>query len=276
VNPSGGYNIGYVVDGEWLAYTVSVPRTGTYTVSARVASWADGRSLALLLDGGSTPLATIAVPNNRCEGWRTVPVTVTLPSGTHRLVVRFGGDKQILDRIEVADGALPPTTVPTTVRTTVPTTVATTPTVPPGPVLLPGRIEAENYLPGGDGVGYHDTTPGNQGGAYRQDGVDIAWVPSIGSHAVTQIRSGEWLEYAVQAPGDRDYQLSFRVSSPTGGQFFEMRVDGRSEVTVMVPRTGSFDAYTSISTSIRLSRGEHRVRLVFYGDGQNLDSFSLS
>ncbi len=66
------------------------------------------------------------------------------------------------------------------------------------------------------------------------------------------------------------------MSSPTGGQFFEMRVDDRSEVTVMVPRTGSFDAYTTISTSIRLSRGEHRVRIVFYGDGQNFDSFTLS
>ena len=32
---------------------------------------------------------------------------------------------------------------------------------------VPGRIEAEDYDNGGEGVAYHDTTPGNTGGAYR-------------------------------------------------------------------------------------------------------------
>ncbi len=276
VNPSGGYNVGYVVDGEWLAYTLAVPSAGTYTVSASVASWADGRSIALLLDSSSTPLASLAVPNNLCQGWRTVSARVTLPAGSHRLKLRFGGDKQILDRITIGAGTAP-TTVPTTAVITTPTKTPTpTPTAPAGAVQLPARIEAEDYLPGLDGVGYHDTTPGNQGGAYRQDGVDIVFVPSIASHAVTQIRSGEWLEYSVNAPEERDYPLAFRVSSPTGGQFFEMKVDDRSEVTVMVPRTGSYDTYTTISTSVRLTRGLHRIRIVFYGDGQNIDALTLS
>ena len=45
---------------------------------------------------------------------------------------------------------------------------------PPGPVTIPGRIEAEDYKFGGEGVGYHDTTAGNTGGDYRSDDVDIA------------------------------------------------------------------------------------------------------
>lgn len=204
VNPSGGYNIGYVVDGEWLAYTLAVPSAGTYTVSCTVASWADGRSLALSLDG--TSLGTLAVPNNLCNGWRTVSTRVTLPAGDHRLQVRFGGDKQILDRITVAAVATPTTTVPTTKPTTVPTTV---PATPGGTVRLPATIQAENYATGGEGAGYHDSTTGNQGGAYRNDGVDIAYAPSIGSYVVTQIRSGEWLEYSVDAP--RRARLPARV-----------------------------------------------------------------
>src|SRR5262249_28197149 len=40
-------------------------------------------------------------------------------------------------------------------------------------VNVPGRLEAENYNTGGEGVGYHDTTPGNNGGADRTDDVDI-------------------------------------------------------------------------------------------------------
>jgi lysophospholipase L1-like esterase len=263
VNPSGGYNVGYVVDGEWLAYTLAVPSAGTYTVSCTVAAWADGRFLGLSLDGSA--LGTLAVPNNRCSGWRTVSKQVTLPAGSHRLVVRFGGDKQILDRIAVATVATPPTTVATTV-----------PATPGGTVRLPATVQAEHYATGGEGVGYHDTTAGNQGGAYRTDGVDIAYAPSAGSHVVTQIRPGEWLEYSVDAPEERDYSLAFRLSSPSGGQFFEMKVDGRSEVTVIAPRTGSYDAYTTISTQVRLTRGVHRIRIHFYGDGQNFDAFGLS
>ena len=41
------------------------------------------------------------------------------------------------------------------------------------PLSVPGRIQAEDYNLGGEGVAYHDTTPGNTGGAYRQDDVDI-------------------------------------------------------------------------------------------------------
>ena len=271
VNPSGGYNVGYVVDGEWLAYTLAVPSAGTYTVSCTVASWADGRSLALSLDG--TALGTLAVPNNRCSGWRTVSKQVSLPAGSHRLVIRFVGDRQILDRVTVAAVATPTTTVPTTKPTTVPTTVQTT---PGGTIRLPATVQAEHYATGGEGVGYHDTTAGNQGGAYRSDGVDIAYAPSIASYVVTQIRSGEWLEYSVDAPVERDYPLTFRLSSPSGGQFFEMKIDGRSEVTVIAPRTGSYDTYAAISTQVRLTKGTHRIRIHFYGDGQNFDAFGLT
>ncbi len=38
---------------------------------------------------------------------------------------------------------------------------------------VPGRIEAEDYDIGGETIAYHDTTPGNTGGAYRHDDVDI-------------------------------------------------------------------------------------------------------
>jgi hypothetical protein len=40
------------------------------------------------------------------------------------------------------------------------------------PFVVPGLIEAEDFDNGGEGVAYHDLTPGNQGGAYRTD-VDV-------------------------------------------------------------------------------------------------------
>jgi hypothetical protein len=41
------------------------------------------------------------------------------------------------------------------------------------PIIVPGRIEAENYDTNGPGLSYYDNTAGNSGGAYRSDDVDL-------------------------------------------------------------------------------------------------------
>ncbi len=61
------------------------------------------------------------------------------------------------------------------------------------PAALPGRIEAEDYDAGGEGVAYHDTTPGNEGGVYRLDDVDIEPLTGSKGYNVGWIRPGEWL-----------------------------------------------------------------------------------
>jgi endo-1,4-beta-xylanase len=40
-------------------------------------------------------------------------------------------------------------------------------------ISLPGKIEAENYDLGGEGVSYHDADAANSGNVYRTDGVDV-------------------------------------------------------------------------------------------------------
>ena len=68
------------------------------------------------------------------------------------------------------------------------TVVGTDPT-PYKPLAIPGTIQAEDYDLGGEGVAYHDTTAGNSGGAYRQDGVDIE--TSAAGTPVVGIENGE-------------------------------------------------------------------------------------
>src|SRR5207248_9746418 len=41
------------------------------------------------------------------------------------------------------------------------------------PVPLAGRIEAENFDNGGDGIAYHDVDSTNKGGLYRATTVDV-------------------------------------------------------------------------------------------------------
>jgi len=70
----GGYNIGYIKDGEWLEYTVAVP-AGTYDLNLRVAvTQSNGGDVRLFLDG--TELGTTSVIDT--GGWqswttRTIP-----------------------------------------------------------------------------------------------------------------------------------------------------------------------------------------------------------
>ncbi len=93
-----------------------------------------------------------------------------------------------------------------------------TPTpVPYRPNAIPGRIEAENYDLGGEGVAYHDTTPGNAGGLYRTDDVDVERFSAEGSPSVGWIRSSEWLTYTATVAQSGTYTLRARVASPVLG-----------------------------------------------------------
>jgi hypothetical protein len=70
----------------------------------------------------------------------------------------------------------------------------------PNPHPVPGKIEAEDYDIGGEGVAYHDTTLGNEGGEYRGDDVGIQSTTDMGGgYNVGWIEEGEWLAYTVDA-----------------------------------------------------------------------------
>lgn len=66
-------------------------------------------------------------------------------------------------------------------------------------LTAPCRIEAENYDYGPNGFSYYDTTPGNSGGTYRSDDVDISQM-SGGGYNIGYVADGEWLKYTVNFP----------------------------------------------------------------------------
>ena len=75
------------------------------------------------------------------------------------------------------------------------------PPVIPSVFWVPGRIEAEDYRIGGEDVGYHDTTTGNQFGEYRDDDVDIGDTIDVGGgYSTGAIASGEWLLIVSMQP----------------------------------------------------------------------------
>lgn len=81
----GGFNVTNIVEGEWMEYSVEVVKTGVYTVSARVAAAASGKSFQLEMDG--VVIGQIEVPiTGSNQTWATVSFTSdVLTAGTHTL-----------------------------------------------------------------------------------------------------------------------------------------------------------------------------------------------
>ena len=98
-----GYDVGYIADGEWLKYTVDVANAGTYTAFFNVASWENGRTIAVSVD--NTPAGTVQVPNTGQDTvFVDVPINLNLPAGTHVLKLAFTGNRQNLDYIDFPSG----------------------------------------------------------------------------------------------------------------------------------------------------------------------------
>ncbi len=148
-----------------------------------------------------------------------------------------------------------------------------TPVIVPTPYKphpVPGRIEAEDYDLGGESISYHDTTPGNTGGAYRQDDVDIETAGGITN--VGWIRDGEWLLYTLNVPKAGFYQMSARAASPNDDRTATISVNADPMYFVRFTNTGSFAQYTTVvSDHVYLPAGNVTFRMTFAGDGVNLD-----
>lgn len=135
------------------------------------------------------------------------------------------------------------------------------------PETIPGRIRAEDFDLGGLGVSYHDSTPGNSGGAYRPDeDVDIRAINDYGSgYAITDIAAGEWLQYTVDITETAEYCLYFRASAIADDTPVTVMLNEEPLATVMVDSTGSLDDFqTFVVNDIALTAGEGQLlRLEF-------------
>jgi PKD repeat protein len=93
LDTDGSPNVGWIRAGEWMAYTVNVSTAGTYDAGFRVASSHAGSTVQVYVDDGTTPVATVSVPNTGAwPVFQTVSALVTLPAGQHRLVLKFPTD----------------------------------------------------------------------------------------------------------------------------------------------------------------------------------------
>jgi PKD repeat protein len=128
---------------------------------------------------------------------------------------------------------------------------------------LPGRIEAEDFDYGGEGVAYHDEEPANLGGVYRPaEGVDIEPMPDSTGFNVGWVRPGEWLRYTVDVSTPGAYTVRLRAASRWGEQSLSLELDGEPAVTLPVANLASFDDFAVTNATLALTAGQHRLRAV--------------
>lgn len=140
---------------------------------------------------------------------------------------------------------------------------------------LPGRIEAESYLPTRD-VGFHDTTVGNAGAVFRTDDVDLQACSDVsGGYNVGWIAPGEWLAFDVSAKQTGVFAFSARVASALAGtKSLHLSIDGVAQPSATFTLADGWQKWSSIEVArLRLSAGAHRL-VVFFDAGTTVFNFN--
>ena len=144
------------------------------------------------------------------------------------------------------------------------------------PVNIPGKVECENYDIGGEGLAYHDVDEINSGGVYRNDGVDIGQHP--GQYYVTDIATGEWLEYTLNVQQSGTYTVTASYAAQDAGGVFSLTFPNSIfPKSFTTTATGGGTAYTQIAKTISLNAGVQIMRLAIENWTQfDLDNITFS
>ncbi|MDR2085637.1 MAG: family 43 glycosylhydrolase [Dysgonamonadaceae bacterium] len=119
---------------------------------------------------------------------------------------------------------------------------------------VPGIIAAVHYNSGGEGIAYHDLTPGNAGEGYiRNDSVDIAPC-SEGGFAINS-ESGEWYKYNVNVKATGLYHLGLRYSTTENTQIRIKHENTELTDWIPLPLTGANNWRTLTVKDLQLPAG---------------------
>ena len=143
---------------------------------------------------------------------------------------------------------------------------------------VPGRIEAENYDNGGEGISYHDLTAGNMFNVYRHDDVDIGiCTDTTGGYAVGYFQSGEWLQYTINVTKTQDYDIEIRVAaqSPPAATI-SIDLDGKDLTGQLNVNTGGAQTWESIvKTNVPLTAGQKKLRINSLSSYPNINFINI-
>jgi endoglucanase len=165
--------------------------------------------------------------------------------------------------------------------------------------IIPGRIQAEPYDSGGEGVAYHDADAANNGSGklnqgntfvdrFRQDeGVDLSYTKKdidktldgaqekIGDLYLGWTAAGEWVNYTIDVQAAGTYRIQAHLSSRTEVAQIALAFDNVDKTgPITLPTTGHWHIWRNVENlaEVKLEKGIHVMTLSVVKEGNfNLD-----
>lgn len=253
---NGGYHLGNLDGGTWTIYTINVAETASYDITTFYAKGNDGTSsFKFYVDDVEVKSVTIEGTGS-WDNFATSVVSsgIELTEGTHAFKFSTDGGFNV-DRFVFAKGSG---------------------AQPVGRGLkIPGKIEAEDFDEGGEGVAYHWSNKEANQDRYRTDanfigaggtGYNLGWTSG-----------GDWTLYTVTVEQTGYYRMKYNAASgvDAGGSFyFADKNDKRITRTCAYPMSGWDDYVVYEMTNIYLEAGEMTLKWVC-GGGVNIDYFDF-
>lgn len=95
-----------------------------------------------------------------------------------------------------------------------------------------------------------------------------------GGQNLTYIDDGDWMDYNVKVAASGQYTLQFRVANSYGNGKIELRTEAGTVLgSVEIPRTGGWQSWTTVSTSLSLTAGSQVLRIQAVRGAFNLNWF---
>ena len=259
----GNCAVGWMYAGEWLEYTVETKSSFIGSVYLSIASPIGGGHVQLTIDGEVQ--SNLIVPNT--GAWNKFQ-EVELKG------VRFKEGKQVLRLSIVASGSQSSSVGNMDfIRISNPdSSVAVKKPFKGRLNAIPGKIEAENYDLGGEGVAYHDLSPGDSGEQFsipcaRKEDVDIGNGEAV-KCAVGWTIAGEWIDYSTRVVESGLYDITVNVASEGKGGKFKLLLDREEIAEFEVPKTSSWVRYRQVTIKgVPLAAGKATLRMLFTENG---------
>lgn len=154
---------------------------------------------------------------------------------------------------------------------------------------VPGVIAAVDYDIGTQGIAYYDNDyrrvrwdiwqPWNDGGEYRNDGVDVETKSAaLNEYDIGWIEDGEWLSYTVNVLYNSNYKIICKVASTNASGRFRLLIDDQDMTgQLSAPNTGGWQTWKEVATSeIALTKGTHQLKFEVITGGFNLFQIQIN
>jgi lysophospholipase L1-like esterase len=224
----GGLNVGWIDQGDYLDYNISVATAGSYTLRLRIATPQSTAQVQVYSSTGQS-LGAISLPNTGgWQSWQTVELPVTLVAGNQVLRVLSGAaGNWNINWLELVAVASEPAPGPAA-----------------GHLPIPAKIEAEAFT--------------------AMNGILLEGTSDIGGgQNVGWIDQGDWMEYKIYVPTTGIYDLKLRLATPMYGGQLQVRLqDGTVLATHAIQQTGGWQVWTPQMATVSLRQGNHTLRIV--------------